>query len=376
VIERHRYNPLTTLAPRSLRFDYGPGTWGSSMSVAAYGSDVVGHHAVSGLVLTQSNRSDPYLALGYSYGRLPFDLNASIYRTFVPVTYASDAPVFAQQRLGVSTGLSYMLPAPFDAQAFRFAYSFARFDGPIQLPQQPDPYATVHGDPPRGTLGSVHLAWGYSNAEAYLHTVGGAERGFSLGLSVDVASRAIASDYSLYQFRCYANDYVPMPWARHHTVALHAEGGVGTGDFPYRGLFYTGGFTDTPIINAFTQGAVQGAFVLRGYPPGVETGNEYLLFNAEYRFPIATIDHGLSTLPVFVNRINGNFFADYGGAFYDLPVENWGDMLHLGVGAELWLELTLGYFVSGNIRFGHAMGIRDTRAIPGGQTYIVVSAPY
>jgi Omp85 superfamily domain/WD40-like Beta Propeller Repeat len=375
VIDRHRYNPLGTLMPRSLKFDYGPGTWGTSVAISAMGSDVVGHHTVSGLVLIETE-SDPYLALGYVYGRLPFDMWLSLHRTLVPIKYSADAPVFTQQRLGVTSGLSYALRSPFDAQVFNFAYSFARFDGPIQLAPSPDPYTLLHGDPPRGSLGSVHLGWAYSSAYGLLYTVGPAERGFTLGLGVDVASRAIASDYSLYQVRATATGYVPMPWARHHTTALHVEGGVGGGDYPYRGLFYTGGFTDTPIIDAYTRGAIQGGFVLRGYPPVVETGNEYLLFNAEYRFPIATIDHGLSTLPFFVNRINGNLFADYGGAFYDLPIENWGDVLHLGVGAELWIELTLGYFVSGNIRIGHAKGIGDSRAIPGGQTYIVVSAPY
>jgi hypothetical protein len=376
VIERHRYSPMTTLMPRSWTLDYGPGTWGNTLAISARGGDVVGHHGVSGLVLVETERSDPQLSLGYVYGRLPFDLRASFYRTLVPVQYASGAPAFVQQRLGVATGLSYTLPASFDAQTFDFAYSFARFDGPIQLTPSPDPFTIPPADPPRGTLGSVHLAWSYSNAQGYLHTVGAAERGFSLGVSSDVAARAIASDYTLYQFRYWATGYLPMPWSRHHTIAVHAEGGVAAGDYPYRGLFYTGGFTDTPIINAFTQGAVQGAFVLRGYSPGDESGNEYQLFNAEYRFPIATVDHGLSTLPVFLNRINGNFFADYGGAFYDVPVQNWRELLHLGVGAEVWVELTLGYFASGNIRFGYARGVNDPRAIRGGQTYVVVSAPY
>jgi outer membrane protein assembly factor BamA len=148
------------------------------------------------------------------------------------------------------------------------------------------------------------------------------------------------------------------------------------GNYPYQGIFYTGGFVEAPIFQNFTLGAYQGPFVLRGYPAFSVAGNQYHLLNAEYRFPIVDVDRGYSTLPVFLGRISGNFFADYGGAFDRLDQQHWTDQFHLGVGAELWAELTVGYFLAAQLRFGYARGVKDPLATPGGQSYIVISAPF
>jgi Omp85 superfamily domain/WD40-like Beta Propeller Repeat len=374
ITDRHPYNPLPTLRPRSFTFDYGPGSFGNAFTIAATGGDAVGLHGVGASILVETERSDPQGSISYAYGRLPFDFGMSIYRTLTPNRYDNSQPLFIQQNVGISTGVGYTLPSEFEVQSFALNYSIARFDG--TLTPRRDPLAPIVYDPPRGQLGTVYFGWAYSNAEAYLHTVGGAERGFSLSAYVDLAFPALASDYTLYVFGYSASKYIPMPWARHHTLALHAAGGMATGSYPSRGYFYVGGFVDVPLVTAYTRGVFQGGFVLRGYPPLSFGGEEYQLYNTEYRFPILTIDHGLSTLPIFVGRISGNLFADYGGAFNDLDADKWRDQLHLGVGAELWLELTVAYHVGANIRFGYARGVADDAAVPGGQTYVVIAAPY
>jgi hypothetical protein len=374
ITSRHLYNPLPSLRPRSFTFDYGPGSFGNALTISATGGDAVGHHGIGASILVETERADPQGYIGYSYGRLPFDFWMSLYRTLSPGRYDATQPLFIQQNVGVATGVGYSLPTEFDSNSFALSYTLARFDG--ALTPQRDPLAPIVRDPPRGELGAVYLGWSYSNAEGYLHTVGTAERGFSLSTYVQAAFPALASDYTLYVFGYSATRYVSMPWAEHHTLALHAAGGVATGNYPNRGYFYLGGFTDVPIVTAYTQGIFQGGFVIRGYPPFQFSGEEYQLYNAEYRFPILTIDHGLSTLPIFAGRISGNLFADYGGAFSDFDKTKWKEQLHLGVGAELWLELTLAYHLGANIRIGYARGIADEAAIAGGQTYVVIAAPY
>ena len=118
----------------------------------------------------------------------------------------------------------------------------------------------------------------------------GAERGFTLALSADVAAPLLASDYKLYVFSYNATDYVPMPWGHHHALALHGASAVTMGNYPYQGLFYVGGFLEAPLFQNYTLGAYQGPFVLRGYPAFSIAGNQYHLFNAEYRFPIVDVD--------------------------------------------------------------------------------------
>jgi hypothetical protein len=41
----------------------------------------------------------------------------------------------------------------------------------------------------------------------------------------------------------------------------------------------------------------------------------------------------------------------------------------------MWLNLVFGYRMDGTVRIGHARGT-DSRAVPGGQTYVVVASPF
>jgi hypothetical protein len=373
ITSRHRYNALPTLRPRSWTFDYAsPGAFGNSYTITTNGGDAVGLHGLAASMRIDTDRGDPDVAVSYGYGRLPFDFGFAIFRQAVPAT---DSP-YVEQRIGVSSGVSYSLPTEFEVNSFSFNYSLYRFDGTIgAVSPSKDPDDPIVPRPTRGQIGSVTLGWSFSNAESYLHSVG-AERGFTLSAYATVAAAPLASDYTLYTFGYSATDYIPMPWARHHTLALHASAAMLLGDYPRRGAFSNGGFSDTPLVKTLTLGNYQSPFVLRGYPVGSFSGNQYHLYNAEYRFPIVNVDRGFSTFPLFFQRVSGAFFADYGGAFYDLDPKNWTDQFHLGIGAELWIECTVGYFLNPVIRLGYAHGIDDGASVPGGQTYTVISLPF
>jgi hypothetical protein len=375
ITARHPYNPLPTLRPRSWRLDAGPGTFGTALAISTAASDAVGHHALAAALLLETERGDPQGAVAYAYQRLPFDLSISFRRSVAPVLYRPDRPLFTRQHLSLTTGISYSLPGEFQTNTFNFGYTLSRLDGMLPLPTPTDPDAMIGGEPVRGQLGSVRLGWSYSNAEAYLRSVS-AERGFTLALSADVAAPPLASDYTLYIVSYAAAEYFPMPWGRHHTLALRQSSAISSGNYPFRGIFYTGGFIEAPVFRPFTLGEYQGPFVLRGYPAFSFAGSQYHLFNAEYRFPIFNLDRGLSTMPFFLHRVSGNVFADYGGAFNELDPDRWWTQFHLGVGAELWLDLTVGYVLAANMRVGHARGVADSAAALGGQTYVVLAAAF
>lgn len=380
ISSRHPYNPLPSLRPRSFLPSVGPGTFGTAIQIQTTAADAVGLHSFAATLTTESEQPDPQLWLTYFYNRLPFDYRATFFRSLAPragFRYGDQQPVYVEQSLGVANGIGYQLPGPlgYDTNAFALTYTIARFDGDLPMTRSADPSALVTIVPPRGYIGSVHLGWSYSNAERYLWSVG-PERGFTLSFGTDIADRSLASEYTLYTVGFTAGGYVPMPWARHHTLALHAAASMASGDYPRRGLYYTGGFLDTPIVDQYTNQIFQSAFVLRGYAPVAFIGSQYHLYKAEYRFPIVNVERGLSTLPGFVGRVSGALFADYGGAFDTLDTLHWRDQLHLGVGAEVWTELTFGYFLTTMLRVGYAHGVKDPAAIPGGQTYVVVAAPF
>jgi hypothetical protein len=372
-----RYNPLPSLRPRSLDLEYGPGTYGHAVVVRAMGADVVGHHSITGAATFETEETMPYAGVTYGYNRLPFGFTSSVFRSFAPrrgYVLNDVEQSWLERTLGWSNGVSYTMPTAFDAHSVGLSYAVAQFTGNLPVGRGLDPYDQAVSDPPRGLLGVLHGGWTYSNVERYLYSVG-PRRGFNLAASMDVGNPYTASQYTLYAFGYNATLYVPMPWPDQHTLALHAAGASAMGDYPKRGLYYVGGFVDTTLLDTLRGTVFQGGYVLRGYKPISFIGSQYHLFNVEYRFPIVTVDRGPSTVPIFLQRLNGNLFLDYGGSFNVLDVENWRDQFHTGVGAELWAELQLGYYLTLNVRLGYARGYGEY-AEEGGQKYVVIAAPY
>lgn len=371
------YSPLPSLRPRSFTVDYGPGTWGQALVLRTAASDALGHHTIAGAITVETEESVPYMGLAYAYGRLPFNYSTTIFRSLAPrkgYRVNSAEPVWLETTVGLSSSLSYTQATPFDSQSYSLGYSVARFSGDLPIGSSLDPYASVGEDPIRGLLGVMQGSWRYSNIEQYPFGVG-PKRGFTASMFGSAANMYTASQYTLYAFGYDARGYVPMPWLRHHTLALHGSGATGAGDYPRRGLYYVGGFVDVPLLDTLQNSIFQGGYVLRGYRPTSFIGSQFHLFNVEYRFPLLVVDHGLSTLPLFLQRLNGNLFLDYGGSFDQLDVENWRDQFHTGIGAELWAELQLAYYLVMNVRLGYAKGY-GVSALPDGQKYVVISAPF
>jgi hypothetical protein len=346
------------------------GFFGQESIVTVSGSDIALMHNFTASLTTEWERPEIEGSLSYTYSRLPFDVNASVYRVIAPSTYSigSNSLPWTQETVGASTGITYNMPRAFDSQTFSLAYSFSSVTGKLSTPVSAlNPYDTP-SYPSRGLLGALHLGWGYSNATGFLWSVGN-EQGIDLNASFDLSEPALASDFSGYAASFNFATYQRMPWLEHHVLALHAAGGLSGGNAGGRGPFYVGGFQNIPLISTVQNLLVQGGVSLRGYPVVAEVGRYYGLFNAEYRFPIVNIDRGLSTLPIFLDRITGAAFVDYGSAF-DTPERA---QFKTGVGGELWFDLTLGYLLGFTFRAGYARGLAS-----GGMdtTYFIAAVPF
>jgi hypothetical protein len=366
------YNPLTTLTPRKYSVQLTQGSFGTVGVVGVKGQDIAGRHAFTATLYSEFSRPELQGSIGYQYGALPFDVSASIYRNVAPTQDfklgQTEGRILAQESLGVDTGIGFTKGRMFDRQTFSLGYSVARVATDVNIPNTAfDPYET----PSRGVQGYtafLRAGYRYSNAETYLWSVS-PERGFSFALDLNVTHPGLASEFRGFTTRADLIGYVPMPWFSHHVLALHGGAGLGGGGYPGRSLFYVGGFTDLSVLETIQTVAVQGGIVLRGYPPVAQTGGYFSLFNAEYRFPIVNIDRGASTLPVFLNRISGNLFVDYGGAFDDFRTS----VFKTGAGAEAWFDLLLGYNLGFSMRLGYARGLSS-----GGvdKPYFVAAIPY
>ena len=160
-----------------------------------------------------------------------------------------------------------------------------------------------------------------------------------------------------------------------HVISARGVAAWGT-DTPKR--FRLGGTRETSISaqpNSAAYAATERIFgqreyPLHGYPKGRGdlSGTHMILAEVEWLFPIARIERGLMAPPIGLHQVYGKFFYNWG--------ETWNEgfkipPLRSGAGAELTMDLVLGYWLPAYLRFGYANGFNE-----GGeeQTYIELQA--
>lgn len=365
------YRPWGTLMPRRYSVQITPGNFGQAIIVAATGSDVTGLHQVSASMTVEVEKPELQGSASYVYAALPVDLGMSVYRTITPrggYQIGEYKPTVIQENVGIGSTLSYVQPRAFDTRSYSIAHVLSRTGAEFPMPiEKLDPHETP-AYPARGLTSTIHLAYSFTNAERYLWSVG-PERGYSLNLGFDVTDPALGSQFAGFATNGDFSTYITMPWLKHHSLALHTGGGTSGGTFPGRGAFFIGGYVDLPLVDTLRDLLIQGGITLRGYQPAAVAGRSYLLGNAEYRFPIVNVDRGDSTLPIFLNRITGAVFFDYGSAFDVFRDARFKS----GVGAELWFDTMLGYVAPFTFRIGYARGLASLGI---DKTYFVAAVPF
>jgi hypothetical protein len=380
-VRRYRsepYDALRSLRPHQYKLDYGPGPFGDQLTVSTTGGDIAGLHAIAAAfsIPKDPTRGEPGASLDYAYGRQRYFFQLSGFRFSTPrgdYIYDSESVPTVEHFTGVATGVSLYAGGDNEAQRVALSYTAAQFANTLPL-GPPDPYAKLPREPPRGFLGLLHLGYSYSNAEASSYAISN-ERGFQLSVGADYADKVLGSETSLISFSATATGYLTMPWADHQVLAVALSGGTSTGTYPRRGPFAIGGYAEVPMLDAFRSNLRQSAFKLRGYRPSQFYGDDFNLLNVEYRMPFWYPDRGISTLPVFLRSLSGAAFFDYGAAYDRLDLRDPLQPFHAGVGAELWLDLYVGYAVYANLRLGLAKGL-DATAPSGVQTYTVLSSAF
>ncbi|WP_437504585.1 BamA/TamA family outer membrane protein [Sorangium sp. So ce1099] len=384
-MERSPYNPLPTLAPRAITLDYAPGSYGSNaLTVSVTGGDIVGRHAIFGELTVQPDAPSPDVLLGYNYGRLPIDLGVRGYHVTSPrrgYRIGGRDITYDERTIGIVSGISYPVRGEFSWQTLSASFSSVAFKGKLPIGDRLDPYAPRTILPPQGTLNLAHLGYAFSNAEGSVDAAG-APRGISLNAGLDYAGPETGSSYTTYAFSTALSAYVAMPWSGDHTLAFRVAGAVSGGNFPRGAAYAVGGYDleNLTLADTLITGVTNSSFTLRGYAPGVVSGRSYFSQTFEYRVPVLQPDRGLSTLPIYLRRIDASLFLDHGGAFNRFETDDlalfkrggllYSPQLHTSIGGEVWFSLNAGYVVFSQLRFGYAYGLSDL-AIPGGQLYFV-----
>jgi hypothetical protein len=166
---------------------------------------------------------------------------------------------------------------------------------------------------------------------------------------------------------------IPLGGFARHALALRATAGAESGSrspgFNAGGASGTGAPVSAGVD--FQLGSTL-TFPVRGYPEATQYGNRAFSATAEYRFPLALVERGAGLVPLFLDRVWGDVFADAGAAwcpgecrrgFRGAPSSP--EPLY-SVGAELGVDLTVGFLAGLVVRGGVALPLSETPLADGG----------
>ncbi len=343
------YNPLPSLLPQYWVPLLVSDPRGLAVGLETSGSDIVGRHAWALTAAYGLTSHEPAASLEYQAHVVYPLLGASV------STYTSQAPGFRtgfyDRQYAFTADASFPYDTLDSSMSVGISYEWRYLDPHYDVHLEPDQPAPLL--PRRGSIGALALSWNWSNARRYAYSIS-AEEGHSLAFSVRKSTAVLGGTFEFAAVDARYQTYLALPWLKHHVAALRVAVGAAIGDVGNRPLYSLGGISlNDPVLQLFRNQRAGSGF-LRGYPPSAFAGNTFALGTLEYRFPIADLNVGVDTLPLFFRRISGSVFTDVGTVGQEA--------LQLGplrpsVGVELKTELTAVYALGAELRLGLARGL-------------------
>jgi hypothetical protein len=373
------YDPLPTLWPHSYRLDLAPGPFGQEISVNVSGADLAYFHNYAlHVTFAPENISQPEASVYYQYNRTPLQPSLQLYRrisTRQDLNVGGKPRPWSADAVGGGLGLSYLFQSIRRTQSLDFSYSLAYLDKAKPFGGKLDPNDPAPRLPELGFIPSAGFGYRYSDVtrEAYDISPTG---GRTLTFHLDVTDPIMGRDLHTVSARWELRQYFRVPWLAHHALGLRYAGGLAAGDPGHAGSFSVGGFPKDAGLPSLYDVVVFGSIpsldgtALRGYEQGFRAGPQFHQVQLEYRFPLFDPEWGIYTLPFYVRRVWATVFSDAGNAFAGTPQLK--EFL-VGSGAELFVQLVLGYRLTFNLRMGVARGFTS-----GGETqfYLHLGSPF
>ena len=331
----------------------------TQLGLSVEGSDAASHHTFFANIDTRPEEETLGTSVAYGYHRFAPTLGASLSRTTVTRGNSSffngERHDYRERVTSAATSLSLPFSRAGHSASGSMRYSYTRYDPaenttPTYDPIDPEPRA-----PPADRSGLVAFSLGYRSTEAYAYSVA-TEKGQSVGLTFQFRHPSLGGDYETSEFFLTYQGYLAL-WAR-HTLGLRLRAANGRGRTRGR-VFYS--LTSAPERNVLLDALDQIRFgnnYLRGYPPGTERGDRYVLAKLEYRMPLFELYRGLSMVPYFFRGMKLLFFTDWAQARQS-PLELEMAEFRRSFGVEVIGQQTLGWRLSFDVRIGYARGVDD-----------------
>ncbi len=205
------------------------------------------------------------------------------------------------------------------------------------------------------------LNWTFSNALAYRFNVAPTE-GRVCGLYADGTRRGVLSEQDRVRLVGWWSEYLGRPpgtWSLRYRLAV----GTSLADSAARAAFF---LSEGP-----------GLLSVRGYGPDTIGGTTVATSGLEFRLPLAWVERGLGTGPLFLRNLNTALFAEAGiGLAGYTPTVPELSGSRVGAGVELRADLFIGHFIPVSLTSGIGFGlnpfwsyrgyVRLVTALPGG----------
>jgi hypothetical protein len=208
---------------------------------------------------------------------------------------------------------------------------------------------------PARNRNALRSAWTLNSSRLYGYSIS-SEEGIRSTATIERVTPALGADGSATAATVDLRAYLPGG-PLHSVVAVRFASGVSTGDPGERRVFSLGASTIPSSPFDFGQRAVG---MMRGIPIDSRVGTAVAVTNLDYRFPLARIERGFRTWPIFLNGLHGAIFADVGAAGATLG--SMGSPL-VSTGVEIASDVTLGYFLPLTVALGAAWA-HDAREAP------------
>jgi hypothetical protein len=197
-------------------------------------------------------------------------------------------------------------------------------------------------------LGGVEVAWTLASERRYPYSVAPVE-GWRLRLGWLGEDPAFGSDITLNKVTADVRTHVRL-LGTEDGLALRVGGGATVGQPSFQRSFAVGGFPDGGSFDVVSPNFG----VLRGYPDDAFRGRNFVVANAEWRFPLAHPQRGWRSLPAFARHLHGALFVDaasaWTGPFRIADVKT-------GVGAQLGADFLFGHALPLTLTAGVGRGL-------------------
>jgi Tol biopolymer transport system component len=315
-----RYNPWPTLLPRFWTPIVEPDGDDTAVGAATAGADALGRHAYAvGAAWTTRRRPNWYATYLYDRWR--------------PTLFVSISDETDPWRSGTIRSRELDAGAALAFRTFRRTQSLS-----AALHVSADRFACGACEPAideRIDRRALRGGWSFSSARDYGYSVS-LEEGVRASVSGEWSPRALGSTGDSRSVVVDVRGYAPAA-PRHGVIALRGAAAASWGDAGAARVFGAGGSGPAPAGGAFDRDAIA---LVRGFDTDDISGPRALALNADYRFPLAWIERGLGTWPVFLRSLHGAVFAD-GGAAWSRRLTT--RRTRSSVGVELSADLVIGH---------------------------------